>query len=117
MEFGRRMAVERDLEKSEAVGLANIVFDATGNFILYATLLGVKLVNLHTKRCVRIIGKNENLRLLHISLFQGQLYASINVSWDLRNCYFFFWFCFCLKDITTLLLLLDVGMRYFGGIS
>lgn len=74
MEFGRRMAVERDLEKSEACSLANIQFDSSGHFILYATLLGVKLVNIHTNRCVRIIGKNENLRLLHIALYQGKLF-------------------------------------------
>ncbi|RZC32250.1 peptidylprolyl isomerase domain and WD repeat-containing protein 1, partial [Asbolus verrucosus] len=71
MEFGRRMAVERDLEKSEAFGMANIVFDYSGHFIMYATLLGIKLVNLYSNKCVRIIGKNENLRLLNIALYQG----------------------------------------------
>ncbi|KAF5292653.1 hypothetical protein FQR65_LT11205 [Abscondita terminalis] len=71
MEFGRRMAVERDLEKSDSSHLANIQYDKSGNFILYTTLLGIKLVNLHTNRCVRIIGKNENLRLLQIALYQG----------------------------------------------
>lgn len=71
MEFGRRMAVERDLEKSEAIGLANIVFDESGYFLMYATLLGVKLINLYSNRCVKIIGKNENLRLLQIALYQG----------------------------------------------
>lgn len=65
-----RMAVERDLEKSEYVHLANIVFDESGNFLMYATLLGVKLVNIYTNRCVRIIGKTENLRPLHLALFQ-----------------------------------------------
>jgi peptidylprolyl isomerase domain and WD repeat-containing protein 1 len=78
MEFGRRMAVERDLEKSEAVSLANIVFDYSGHFIMYATLLGIKLVNLYSNKCVRIIGKNENLRLLNIALYQGKL-SSISI--------------------------------------
>ncbi|CAH0549023.1 unnamed protein product [Brassicogethes aeneus] len=71
MEFGRRMAVERDLEKSEAFHNANIVFDDSGHFIMYASLLGIKLVNLYTNKCVRIIGKNENLRVLNIALYQG----------------------------------------------
>lgn len=71
MEFGRRMAVERDLEKSESSHFANIQYDNSGHFILYATLLGIKLVNIHTNRCVQIIGKNENLRLLQIALYQG----------------------------------------------
>ncbi|KAK4877804.1 hypothetical protein RN001_010310 [Aquatica leii] len=71
MEFGRRMAVERDLEKSDSSHLANIQYDKSGNFILYTTLLGIKLVNIQTNRCIRIIGKNENLRLLQIALYQG----------------------------------------------
>ncbi|CAG2209963.1 PPWD1 [Mytilus edulis] len=71
MEFGRRLAAERDLEKSEAFHLCNIIFDESGNFILYGTMLGIKVINLHTNRCVRMIGKPENIRSLSISLFQG----------------------------------------------
>lgn len=71
MEFGRRMAVERDLEKSDALHLANVTFDYSGNFIMYATLLGIKLINLYNNKLIRIIGKNENLRMLNIALYQG----------------------------------------------
>nr|CAH7724621.1 unnamed protein product [Callosobruchus chinensis] len=71
MEFGRRMALERDLEKSESFELENILFDESGHFIMYATLLGVKVINLYNNTCSRIIGKNENLRLLNIALYQG----------------------------------------------
>lgn len=71
MEFGRRMACERDLEKSELINLSNILFDESGNFILYGTMLGVKIINIVTNRCVRVIGKPENLRPLKIALFQG----------------------------------------------
>ncbi|XP_071454294.1 peptidylprolyl isomerase domain and WD repeat-containing protein 1 [Hetaerina americana] len=72
MEFGRRMAVERDLEKWDACDLGNIIFDESGHFLLYATMLGVKVVNLTTNRCARILGKVENLRLLRLALFQGR---------------------------------------------
>lgn len=72
MEFGRRMASERDLEKSDAVHLANVLFDSSGYFVIYATMLGVKVVNLVTNRCVAMIGKPENLRPLHLALFQGR---------------------------------------------
>ncbi|XP_050682597.1 peptidylprolyl isomerase domain and WD repeat-containing protein 1 isoform X2 [Leptidea sinapis] len=72
MEFGRRMAAERDLEKSEAAQLANIVFDSSGHFVAYATMLGVKLVNITTNRCASMLGKPENLRALHLALFQGR---------------------------------------------
>lgn len=70
MEFGRRMAIERDLEKSESSSLANIIFDQTGNFIMYATMLGVKLINIKTNKCIKILGKSDNLRILQVSLFQ-----------------------------------------------
>ncbi|XP_026320592.1 peptidylprolyl isomerase domain and WD repeat-containing protein 1 isoform X2 [Hyposmocoma kahamanoa] len=72
MEFGRRMATERDLEKSDYVHLANIIFDMSGYFILYATMLGVKVVNLVTNKCVTMLGKPENLRPLNLALFQGR---------------------------------------------
>ena len=65
MEFGRRLAVEKELEKSPQAITANagiifvgcclffcgatalapflsLVFDESGNFIIYATLLGIK---------------------------------------------------------------------------
>nr|CAD7198219.1 unnamed protein product [Timema douglasi] len=70
MEFGRRMAAERDLEKSDALNLANIVYDESGHFVMYSTMLGVKVVNLYTNKMVGIIGKPENLRPLKLALFQ-----------------------------------------------
>lgn len=42
MEFGRRLAVERDLEKSPQANCVNAVFDESGNFVIYGTLLGIK---------------------------------------------------------------------------
>ncbi|KAF3849261.1 hypothetical protein F7725_015758 [Dissostichus mawsoni] len=46
MEFGRRMAVERELEKVDGIRLTNIIFDETGHFL-------------------------ENVRVVQLSLFQG----------------------------------------------
>ncbi|XP_022710991.1 peptidylprolyl isomerase domain and WD repeat-containing protein 1-like [Varroa jacobsoni] len=71
MEFGRRVAVERELEKAGMLRYSNLVFDDSGNFLLYPTLLGIKVVNLITNRCVRILGKGEALRPLAIALYQG----------------------------------------------
>ncbi|XP_025109974.1 LOW QUALITY PROTEIN: peptidylprolyl isomerase domain and WD repeat-containing protein 1-like [Pomacea canaliculata] len=71
MEFGRRLAVDRDLEKSESFHFSNLVFDESGNFLLYSTMLGIKVINLHTNSCMRMLGKPENARFLHLSLFQG----------------------------------------------
>ncbi|CAG8599667.1 27760_t:CDS:10, partial [Racocetra persica] len=57
MEFGRRLAVE--------------LFDESGNFIIYPTMLGIKVVNLITNKVVRLIGKTEPHRFLNMSLYQG----------------------------------------------
>jgi len=50
MEFGRRMAQERELEKIDGIGLTNIIFDETGHFVLYGTMLGIKVINVETNR-------------------------------------------------------------------
>ncbi|XP_077981047.1 peptidylprolyl isomerase domain and WD repeat-containing protein 1-like [Glandiceps talaboti] len=73
MEFGRRMAQERDLGKSGNLKRGNVVFDESGNFILYGTMLGIKVINLHTNKCVLTVGKPENVRFLHLALFQGKV--------------------------------------------
>lgn len=72
IDFGRRMAVEREIDKTEKVPLPNAVFDDSGNFLLYTTLLGIKIVNLHTNKVARILGKVENTeRFLRVALYQG----------------------------------------------
>lgn len=43
IDFGRRMAVEKEIEKTENVPQLNAVFDESSNFLLYATLLGIKV--------------------------------------------------------------------------
>lgn len=68
------MATERELEKSESVYSSNILFDYSGHFIMYSTMLGAKLVNIVTNRCNYIIGKSDNIRLLHIALFQVNVF-------------------------------------------
>lgn len=47
MDFGRRLAVERELDRDEsgpggALRNATAVWDETGNFVLYPTMLGIK---------------------------------------------------------------------------
>lgn len=48
IDFGRRMAIQREINRAENVPPPNAVFDDSGNFLLYPTLLGIKMVNLHT---------------------------------------------------------------------
>jgi peptidylprolyl isomerase domain and WD repeat-containing protein 1 len=73
MEFGRRLAVEREIEKQKAGQsvTVNAVFDDSGNFLIYATLLGIKMVNLVTNKVVRVLGKSETARFMNITLYQG----------------------------------------------
>eukprot|EP01104_Vermistella_antarctica_P017578 TRINITY_DN6243_c0_g1_i1.p1 TRINITY_DN6243_c0_g1~~TRINITY_DN6243_c0_g1_i1.p1 ORF type:complete len:636 (+),score=170.85 TRINITY_DN6243_c0_g1_i1:96-2003(+) len=74
IDFGRRMAVERELSGTADAPPSNSIFDESCNFILYPTLLGVKVFNLITNKLVRVIGKVENTeRFLHIALYQGRV--------------------------------------------
>lgn len=72
IDFGRRMAVDKELEKTENAPQPNAVFDESCNFLVYATLLGIKIVNLHTNKVARILGKVENNdRFLRVALYQS----------------------------------------------
>nr|GAT60209.1 peptidyl-prolyl cis-trans isomerase [Mycena chlorophos] len=76
MEFGRRLALERELELPGPDGhvparWSNAVWDESGAFILYPSLLGVKVVNTVTNRVVRLLGKDEPVRWMNLSLYQG----------------------------------------------
>lgn len=74
MEFGRRMALEREIEKQPNMGQAatmNAVFDETGNFVIYPTLLGIKVVNIRTNKVARIVGRGETVRFMNVSMYQG----------------------------------------------
>jgi len=72
MAFGARLAADRELEKqTSTLSSTNVVFDESGNFVLYGTLAGIKLVNIVTNRMVRLYGKEENARFMCLALYQG----------------------------------------------
>lgn len=83
MEFGRRLAIERELDEGAAeghagavanatgLGVANAVFDESGHFLLYGTLFGIKVLNLKSNKVSRVLGKDESMRFLHLALYQG----------------------------------------------
>ncbi|KAI9674452.1 MAG: hypothetical protein M1817_001790 [Caeruleum heppii] len=73
VELGRRLAVERDLADNASLrSRANVLFDESGHFILYGSMLGIKVINLLTNRVVKVYGRDENLRGVHLALYQGQ---------------------------------------------
>ncbi|GAA6059578.1 hypothetical protein JCM10212_000634 [Sporobolomyces blumeae] len=81
MEFGRRLAIERDVERLALEGVlegrttgatvGNIAWDEGGKFVIYPTLLGIKVVNTVTNKVSRMIGKDETVRILNVALYQG----------------------------------------------
>lgn len=72
VEFGRRMATERELENPAVRSRVNVIFDESGHFIMYGSLLGTKVINTLTNRVVKVYGKDEPFRALNVGLYQGQ---------------------------------------------
>ena len=72
VEFGRRLATERELENPTVRSRINVVFDETGHFILFGSLIGTKVINTFTNRVVKVYGKDEPFRSLNLALYQGQ---------------------------------------------
>ena len=72
VEFGRRLAVEREIESPNTKNKINVVFDESSNFIIYGSIVGVKVVNKLTNSVVKVYGKDEPFRSLNLALYQGQ---------------------------------------------
>ena len=72
VDFGRRLAQEREIEAESLRSTPNVIFDESSNFILYGSMIGIKVVNTYTNQVVKIYGKEENLRAAHLALYQGQ---------------------------------------------
>lgn len=72
VEFGRRLAVERELENPALKNRINVIFDESSNFIMYGSILGTKVINTLTNRVIKVYGKDEPFRSLNLALYQGQ---------------------------------------------
>ncbi|KAI4707058.1 hypothetical protein J4E89_008393 [Alternaria sp. Ai002NY15] len=72
MEFGRRIAIERELDQPMTRCRMNVTFDETSNFILYGSMYGVKVINTLTNKLVKLYGQEESIRPLWLCLYQGQ---------------------------------------------
>lgn len=74
-DFGRRLAVEKELRAlpPELMPPSTAVFDASGTFLLYPSLLGVKVISLRSNRLVRVLGKVESSeRFVSLALHQDR---------------------------------------------
>ena len=72
VEFGRRLAQEREIESPELRSKVNVIFDESGHFILYGSYLGIKVLNTYTNKVVKVYGREEGFRPLALALYQGQ---------------------------------------------
>ena len=80
VEYGRRLAAERDVETGDKGSKINVIFDESSNFVMYGSLYGIKMVNLVTNRVVKVYGKDEQFRALNLALHHGQRRGMISTS-------------------------------------
>lgn len=72
VDFGRRLAIEREVDTPGLRNKINVIFDESGHFILYGTIFGTKVINTYTNRVVKVYGRDENFRPLNVGIYQGQ---------------------------------------------
>ncbi|KJH47928.1 peptidyl-prolyl cis-trans isomerase, cyclophilin-type [Dictyocaulus viviparus] len=70
MEWNRRVALEKEMEKDRINSFKNLrlCWDYSGYFLLYPSPIGVKVYNVYTEQVVREIGKEETMRFLGVAL-------------------------------------------------
>ncbi|VDO60754.1 unnamed protein product [Haemonchus placei] len=70
MEWNRRVALEKEMDKDRANAFKNIklCWDYSGYFVLYPSPVGIKVYNVYTDCVVREIGKEETMRFVAVSL-------------------------------------------------
>lgn len=71
VEFGRRLAIEREVESPAHRNKANVIFDESGHFIIYGSVAGIKVLNTYTNQVVKVFGKDEQFRALNLAIYQG----------------------------------------------
>ena len=69
IEFYRRMALEKDIDKSREKIIAS--FDESSEILVYGSYIGIKFVHAFTGELLRVIGKNETQRFIQVLLYQG----------------------------------------------
>jgi len=89
IEYGKRAATEREMDDTVIMSggtetenvlmrdsgsqLLSLQFDPTGRYILIPTILGIKVINLRTNKCIATVGKADAsaLRFLSVCLCSG----------------------------------------------
>ncbi|CAN8098976.1 unnamed protein product [Discula destructiva] len=71
VEFGRRLAIEREIDTDAYRDKANVILDESGHFIIYGSISGIKVLNTYTNQVVKTFGKDEQVRALNLAIYQG----------------------------------------------
>ncbi|KAI8961717.1 hypothetical protein F5Y11DRAFT_325073 [Daldinia sp. FL1419] len=72
VDFGRRLAAEREIESPSLRDKVNVIFDESGHFVLYGSIIGIKVLNTYTNQIVKVYGKDEHVRPINLAIYQGQ---------------------------------------------
>ncbi|KFG58799.1 peptidylprolyl isomerase domain-containing protein [Toxoplasma gondii RUB] len=73
LDFEHRLAAEKELSKARGRAWQTMSFDESSNFLVYPSMLGIKIVNVKDNRLCRIIGKPEHsLRFLAVAVYQAK---------------------------------------------
>lgn len=78
IEFLRRMALERELDRSDSPYIPSVEFDDSSSILIYTTYIGVKFINIEDSRILRLLGKHETERFTQISLYGGKLMRNMS---------------------------------------
>ncbi|KAI6650917.1 peptidylprolyl isomerase domain and WD repeat-containing protein 1 [Oopsacas minuta] len=71
MELRRRIAVEKELERTNEIHDWRAIFDETNTLLIYTCILGIKVVHVGSGTCIKVFGKDEGMRFIDICLYQG----------------------------------------------
>jgi peptidylprolyl isomerase domain and WD repeat-containing protein 1 len=73
LDMGRKIAIEKELDATpDLLKQCTMAFDESGNFLIYGSLGGIKIVNVVTNTVAKVLGGNESgERFLTVALYQG----------------------------------------------
>ncbi|ODQ79657.1 hypothetical protein BABINDRAFT_50631 [Babjeviella inositovora NRRL Y-12698] len=70
LEFNAKVKTEAD-----SALLRNVAIDETGDLLMYATLVGIKVYSIKAGQCVRVLGVAESLSFEHVVIVQSSSFA------------------------------------------
>ncbi len=72
LDFERRAACEKEVDRSLEQGTLDLCFDEEDQVLIYGCMMGVKVVNIASRKVICLMGKNESERFTKVALYQGK---------------------------------------------